>query len=58
MTCASRVVTTNLPEELVARLDKACKKTDRTKSWIVRQALGDWLKDQEYRELLEERTTE
>ena len=38
-----RVITAKLPADLIARLDWAVGKIDRSKSWIVRQALADWV---------------
>ncbi len=45
----ARVVTANLPAELVSRLDVIAERIDRTKSWIVRQALTEWLAEEELR---------
>lgn len=44
-----RVVTANLPEHLVAKLDEVAARMDRSKSWIVRQALGEWLAEEDRR---------
>lgn len=49
MASNARVVTANLPGMLVDRLDNACLQIDRTKSWIIRQALSDWLAEQQRR---------
>ena len=38
MTETGRVVTANLPKDLVSRMDEAARRMDRSKSWIVRQA--------------------
>ena len=45
----NRVVTAILPQDLVARMDEAGKQIDRSKSWIVRQAVAEWLADHERR---------
>jgi len=45
-----RVITAKLPADLIARLDWAVGKIDRSKSWIVRQALADWLAEEERRQ--------
>ena len=37
------VVTAKLPDSLFCRLDETAKRMDRSKSWIVRQALNGWL---------------
>lgn len=47
-----RVVTALLPNELVSRLDNVAEHLDRSKSWIVRQALDEWLADEERRRAL------
>ncbi len=44
-----RVVTANLPEELVARMDEVADRIDRTKSWIVRAAVTEWLAEEQRR---------
>ena len=43
MSESGRVVTVNLPKDLFDELDKVVAKIDRTKSWIVRQAVSEWL---------------
>ena len=49
MTDVGRVVTTKLPDELVSRLDEAADRIDRSKSWIVRQAVTEWLAEEQRR---------
>ena len=44
-----RVVTANLPEELVSRMDEIADRIDRTKSWIIRQAVSEWLAEEQRR---------
>ena len=44
-----RVVTAKLPEALVARLDEIADRIDRSKSWIIRQALSEWLAEEQRR---------
>ena len=44
-----RVVTANLPSDLVARMDDVAKRIDRSKSWIVRQAVAEWLAEEQRR---------
>ena len=44
-----RVVTAKLPADLVARMDEVGARIDRTKSWIVRQAVAEWLTEEERR---------
>ena len=47
-----RVITAKLPLELVLRLDEIAERIDRSKSWIVRQAVSEWLADEERRHAL------
>jgi predicted transcriptional regulator len=44
-----RVVTAKLPDELVSRIDEVADRIDRSKSWIVRQALMEWLAEEQRR---------
>ena len=44
-----RVVTAKLPDDLIVRLEKVAKRIDRSKNWVVRAALTDWLADEERR---------
>lgn len=44
-----RVVTANLPKELVSRMDEVARRIDRSKSWIVRQAVAEWLAEEQRR---------
>jgi predicted transcriptional regulator len=44
-----RVVTAKLPEDLVSRMDEIAERMDRSKSWIVRQALVEWLAEEQRR---------
>ena len=44
-----RVVTAKLPERLVAQLDEIAARMERSKSWIIRQALGEWLAEERRR---------
>lgn len=45
----SRVVTANLPAELVSRLDEYAARLDRSKSWIIKQALAEWIAEEDRR---------
>ena len=38
-----RVVTTVFPPDMIAQLDALTVKMDRTKSWLVRDAMTDYL---------------
>jgi predicted transcriptional regulator len=44
-----RVVTAKLPDDLISRMDEIAERIDRSKSWIVRQALTEWLAEEERR---------
>ena len=44
-----RVVTAKLPDDLVTRLDDVAERIDRSKSWIVREALVQWLAEEDRR---------
>ena len=48
----SRVVTANLPVELAKKLDTVARRMDRTRSWIIRQALAEWLAEEDRRHQL------
>lgn len=49
MTEDGRVVTAKLPDELVSRMDEIAGRIDRSKSWIVRQAVTEWLAEEQRR---------
>lgn len=44
-----RVVTAKLPDDLVAEMDEVAGRIDRSKSWIVRQAVSEWLAEERRR---------
>ena len=44
-----RVVTANLPDELVSQMDEVAGRIDRSKSWIVREAVAEWLAEEQRR---------
>jgi len=44
-----RVVTAKLPDDIVSRMDEIADRIDRSKSWIVRQALTEWLAEEQRR---------
>ena len=44
-----RVVTAKLPDELVKEMDEVAARMDRSKSWIVRQAVAEWLAEEQRR---------
>jgi len=49
MSDEGRVVTAKLPPELVTRMDEIADRLDRSKSWIVREAVSDWLAEEQRR---------
>jgi predicted transcriptional regulator len=44
-----RVVTAKLPDDLVAQLDEVAAQIDRSKSWIIREAVSEWLSEEQHR---------
>ena len=44
-----RVVTAKLPEEIVLQMGEVAGRIDRTKSWIIRQAVSEWLAEEQRR---------
>ena len=42
----TKVVTAHVPLDLAAKIDAAASRMDRSRGWIVKQALADWV-DQE-----------
>lgn len=44
-----RVVTAKLPEDLAVRMDEVAERIDRSKSWIVREAVAEWLAEEQRR---------
>ena len=44
-----RVVTAKLPDDIVSRMDDVADRIDRSKSWIVRQAVTEWLAEEQRR---------
>lgn len=49
MSDEGRVVTAKLPEELASRMDEIAGRIDRSKSWIVREAVSEWLAEEQRR---------
>jgi len=44
-----RVVTARLPSDLFARMDEIASRIERSKSWILRQAVAEWLAEEQRR---------
>ena len=49
MTDDGRTITAKVPEALAVRLDEIALRIDRSRSWIVRQALAEWLAEEQRR---------
>lgn len=49
MSDEGRVVTAKLPDDLVSQMDAVAARIDRSKSWIVRQAVSEWLAEEQRR---------
>ena len=52
MSDEGRVVTAKLPDELVSLMDQVADRIDRSKSWIVREAVSEWLAEEQRRYVL------
>ena len=44
-----KVVTAKLPDALAAHLDEVASRIERTKSWIMREAISQWLAEEDRR---------
>ena len=44
-----RVVTAKLPDDLVSQMDEVADRMERSKSWIVREAVSQWLAEEQRR---------
>jgi len=51
-TTNTRSVTAHVPVDLADRIDEIATRLERSKNWIVRQALADWLDQEEERNRL------
>lgn len=52
MAGVGRVVTAKLPEEMISRMDEIVNLRNCSKSWIVRQAVAEWLAEERRRDEL------
>ena len=52
MSDAGRVVTAKLPDDVVERMDMIADRIERSKSWIVREAIVQWLDEEQRRHAL------
>lgn len=48
----TRVLTAHVPIDLARKLDEFAEKSDRSKAWILKQALSSWLAQEEERHRL------
>ena len=49
MSDVGRVVTAKLTDDLVSRLDEVSRRSERSRSWIVRQAVAEWVAEEQRR---------
>ena len=48
----TRVLTAHVPKEIADKVDKMAEKLERSRGWIVKQALADWIaKEEEHHRL-------
>ena len=48
----TKVITAHVPVELADKVDQIAARLDRSRGWIVKQALADWLGQEEERRRL------
>lgn len=48
----TKVLTAHIPIELAEKVDRMAERLDRSRGWIVKQALMAWLADEEERDRL------
>lgn len=48
----TKVISVHVPEELVDKVDQIAARLDRSRGWVVKQALADWLGQEEERRRL------
>lgn len=48
----TRVVTAHLPNELVVHLDEVAQRIERSKAWVIKEALISWIELEEKRHKL------
>lgn len=49
MANADRVITAKLPNDLASKMDEIADRIDRSRSWILRQAVAEWLAEEQRR---------
>lgn len=45
----TRVLTAHVPRALAERVDRLAERLDRSRGWIIRQALAAWIDEEEAR---------
>jgi len=45
----TRVVSAHVPQNLAERVDEAAERLERSRGWVIKQALSDWLALEEER---------
>jgi predicted transcriptional regulator len=48
----SRVITAHIPVPLAEKVDNIAARLERSRGWVVKQALGAWVEQEEERRLL------
>jgi predicted transcriptional regulator len=48
----TKVISAHVPEEMADKVDQIAARLDRSRGWIVKQALADWLVQEEERRRL------
>ncbi len=49
METKTRVITAHVPLPLAKKIDKMAEQMDRPRGWIIKQALAQWIDDEEYK---------
>ena len=49
---ATKVLTTHVPLPLAEKVEQVAKRMERSRAWIIKQALSAWLEQEEERERL------
>lgn len=48
----TKVISAHVPEELADKVDQIAARLDRSRGWVIKQALADWLGQEEERRRL------
>ena len=48
----TRVLTAHVPNPLAAKVDERAQRLDRSRGWVLKQALADWVEREEERHRL------